>query len=189
MKQIVSLTVLALALAPASAFAQSTATGTVGVDGHVAPICILGDPNPATVDLGQLSASSGPRTGRVATIAPRTVTLPGSYCNFAGSVVTVLANALVVNDPAAPPAGFTRAVNYTASAANWASGPSAATTAALRDGTTPSATGSGSIQPLPKLADISLTFSSFTTPGDSFLVAGDYSGTVVVTLGPAAVAP
>lgn len=189
MKRYVSLAVMALALAPASAFAQSSATGTVGIDGRVAPVCILGDPNPATVNLGQLSASSGPRTGRVATISPQTVTLPASYCNFAGSVVTVRATALVVNDPAAPPAGFTRAVNYTATATNWAAGSSAATTAALRDGTSPTSTGTGSVQPLPKVADITLTLSNFTTPGDSFLVAGNYSGTVVVTLGPAAVAP
>lgn len=189
MKQIVSLTALALALVPASALAQSAATGTVGVDGRVAPVCILGDPNPATVNLGQLSASSGPRTGRVATIANRTIQLPASHCNFAGSVVTVQASALVVNDPAAPGAGFTRSVNYTATASNWSAGSSAATTAALRDGTNATSTGSGTTQPLPKIGDITLTLSNFTTPGDSFLVTGNYSGTVVITLGPAAVAP
>lgn len=189
MKQIVSLTALALALVPASALAQSAATGTVGVDGRVAPVCILGDPNPATVNLGQLSAASGPRTGRVATIANRTVLLPASFCNFAGSVVTVRATALIVNDPAAPPAGFTRAVNYTASASNWASGSSVTTTSALRDGSNATSTGTGTTQPLPKMADITLTLSNFTTPGDGFLVAGNYSGTVVITLGPAAVAP
>ena len=188
MKQTLSLFAFAIAAVPTMASAQVAAEGNVGLDGRVAPVCILGDPNPATVNLGQLSASSGPRTGRVATIANRTVLLPGSFCNFAGSVVTVQATALLVNDPAPPQAGFTRAVNYTATASGWSGGASAATSAALRDGSNASTTGTGSIQPLPSMADITLTLSNFTTPGDGFLVAGNYSGTVVITLGPAAVA-
>ncbi|HQA17948.1 MAG TPA: hypothetical protein PK680_06145, partial [Novosphingobium sp.] len=164
-----------------------TETGTVAVEGSVRPVCILGDPNPALVDLGQLSASSGIRAGRIAVIPTQTVTLPGSYCNFAGSVVTVTATALTSDDTSSPQAGFSRAVNYTASASNWASGASSATTAALRDGSSPTANGTGATQPLPKVADITLTLSAFTAPGDLILVAGNYSGTVVVTLGPAAI--
>jgi hypothetical protein len=180
------LALIVLAAFPATAIAQTTETGTVAVEGQVRPVCVLGDPNPALVNLGQLSANSGPRTGRIAVIAPRTVTLPASYCNFAGSVVSVTATALTSNDTSAPQPGFARAVNYTASASNWASGTSTATTAALRDGTVPTASGFGATQPLPKIADITLTLSSFTAPGDLILVAGNYSGTVVVTLGPAA---
>ena len=180
------LALIVLAAFPATAIAQTTETGTVAVEGQVRPVCVLGDPNPALVNIGQLSANSGPRTGRIAVIAPRTVTLPASYCNFAGSVVSVTATALTSNDTSAPQLGFARAVNYTASASNWASGTSTATTAALRDGTVPTASGFGATQPLPKIADITLTLSSFTAPGDLILVAGNYSGTVVVTLGPAA---
>lgn len=190
MKQTVGLYILALALLPAPALAQSqaSATGTVAIDARVRPVCILGDPNPALVNLGQISASSGPRTGKIDTIAPRTVTLPASFCNFAGSVVRVTTTALTSSDTTPPQAGFTRAVNYTATASGWATGSSAATSNALRDGTSPSATGTGATQPLPKIADISVTLSSFTTPGDLILVAGNYSGNVVVTLGPAAIA-
>ena len=185
MKCKLGLALIVLAAFPATAIAQTTETGTVAVEGQVRPVCVLGDPNPALVNLGQLSANSGPRTGRIAVIAPRTVTLPASYCNFAGSVVSVTATALTSNDTSAPQPGFARAVNYTASASNWASGTSTATTAALRDGTVPTASGFGATQPLPKIADITLTLSSFTAPGDLILVAGNYSGTVVVTLGPA----
>ena len=180
------LALILLAAFPATAIAQTTETGTVAVEGQVRPVCILGNPNPALVNLGQLSASSGPRTGRIAVIASRTVTLPASYCNFAGSVVTVRATALTSSDTSAPQPGFSRAVNYTATATNWASGGSTATTAALRDGSTATANGTGATQPLPKVADITLILSSFTAPGDLILVAGNYSGTVVVTLGPAA---
>lgn len=187
MKRIFGLVAIAVAALPATAMAQSTQTGTVAVDGQVAPVCILGNPNPALVDLGQLSAGSGPRTGRIAVLPSHTVILPASYCNFAGSVVTVSATALTSSDTTAPQPGFARAVNYTATATGWATGGSSATSAALRDGTSATASGTGATQPLPRIADISLTLSSFTAPGDLILVAGNYSGTVVVTLGPAAI--
>jgi hypothetical protein len=180
------LALIVLAAFPAAAMAQTTETGTVAVQGQVRPVCILGNPNPALVNLGQLSASSGPRTGKTTVIPNQTVTLPASFCNFAGSVVTVTATALTSSDTSAPQPGFSRAVNYTATASNWASGSSTATTAALANGTVPTANGAGATQPLPKIADITLTLSNFTAPGDLILVAGNYSGTVVVTLGPAA---
>lgn len=186
MKCTLGLALIVLAAFPAAAIAQTTETGTVAVEGQVRPVCILGNPNPALVNLGQLSASSGPRTGRIAVIPAQTVTLPASYCNFAGSVVTVTATALTSNDASAPQPGFSRAVNYTAAAGNWATGTSTATTAALANGTAGTASGTGATQPLPKVADITLNLSSFTAPGDLILVAGNYSGTVVVTLGPAA---
>jgi len=187
MKRLVSLAILALALPAAPALAQDSATGTVGIDGRVTPVCILGDPDPALVDLGQISESSGPRTCKIRTISPQVVRLPASFCNFAGSVVRVSTTALTSSDTTAPQPGFSRAVNYTATATNWAAGSSAATSAALRDGTSPTASGLGSTQPLPRIADITVTLTNFTTPGDLILVAGNYSGTVVVTLGPAAV--
>lgn len=172
---------------PTAAIAQSTQTGTVAVEGSVRPVCILGNPNPALVNLGQLSAASGPRTGRIAVIPSQTVVLPASYCNFAGSVVTVTASALTSNDTSTPQAGFSRAVNYTAAATGWASGASSATTGALNDGSNRTASGTGAVQPLPRVADITLTLSAFTAPGDLILVAGNYSGNVIVTLGPAAI--
>lgn len=187
MKCKLGLVLIAVAALPSAALAQAAQNGTVAVEGSVRPVCILGDPNPAMVNLGQLSASSGTRTGRIAVIPAQTVTLPASYCNFAGSVVTVNATALTASDTASPPAGFARAVNYTASASGWSSANSAATTAALRDGSSATASGTGATQPLPRIADIALNLSSFTAPGDLILVAGNYSGTVIVTLGPAAV--
>lgn len=179
------LALIAMVALPATASAQSTDSGEVAVEGSVRPICILGEPTPALVNLGQLSASSGARTGRIAVIPSQTVILPASYCNFAGSVVTVSATALTSDDATSPPSGFARAVNYTAAASGWATGASSATTAALASGATPTANGTGATQPLPKVADISLTLSSFTAPGDQILVAGNYSGNVIVTLGPA----
>ncbi|KHK93550.1 hypothetical protein [Novosphingobium malaysiense] len=188
MRKLTGLCAVVLAAVPATAFAEVSDTGNVAIDGRVASICILGDPSSATVDLGQMAATSGSRAGRIDTLAAQTVNLPGSFCNFAGSAVTVDAVALVSNDASPLQAGFARAVNFTARATGWATGDAAATTAALGDGTGASASGTGTTQPLPKIADIGVTLSEFTVPGDSLLVAGSYSGTVVVTLGPATVA-
>jgi hypothetical protein len=187
MKCRLGLFAIAMVALPTAAMAQSTETGTVAVEGSVRPVCILGNPNPALVNLGQLSAASGPRTGRIAVIPSQTVILPASYCNFAGSVVTVNATALTSSDTTSPQAGFGRAVNFTAAASGWSSGSSIATTSALRDGSGATASGIGAVQPLPKVADITLTLSNFTAPSDPILVAGNYSGTIVVTLGPSVV--
>ena len=132
MKCNLGLAMIVLAALPAPAIAQTTQTATVGVEGSVRPVCILGNPTPALVNLGQLSASSGARTGKIAVIPSQTVILPASYCNFAGSVVTVRATALTSSDPTAPQTGFARAVNFTATASGWASGGSAASTAGTR---------------------------------------------------------
>ena len=188
MKRIGQILLLALAALPVPALAQSaTATGTVGVGGQVAPVCILGTPNPAVINLGTLANTSGARVGRIVTFSEQNVTLPSSFCNFAGSQLTVQATALLSTDDTTPPAGFARAVNYTASASGWAATNATVTTTALADGTAATATGTGSVQPLPKLADLLVTLSDFTVTGDAILVAGNYSGTIVVTLGPAAI--
>ena len=190
MKQLIGLFALVAAVIPAAAMAQASppSTGNVAVNGRVAPVCILGGPNPALVNLGTMVATSGVRAGRIAVLPAQSVTLPASYCNFAGSQVTVTANALLAANAGAPPAGYARAVNYTATAANWAAGNAATTTAATASGSSASSTGNGPSHPLPKIADIGVTLSSFSVPGDSLLVTGNYSGTVTVTLGPAAVA-
>lgn len=189
MKKLASLLATSLVLAPVAAMAQASDsdTGSISIDGRVAPICILGDPSPALVDLGQLAATSGMRIGRLAVLGPRTVTLPASFCNFAGSAVRLDATALQGAETSSPQPGFARAVNYTATASGWALGNAVVTTNALRDGSANTGSGTGAPQPLPKIADIGLTLSNFSVPGDLLLVAGNYSGTVIITLGPAVI--
>lgn len=190
MKQLIGLFAFVAAVVPAAAMAQASpsSTGNVAVNGRVAPLCILGGPNPALVDLGVMIATSGTRAGRIAVLPSQAVSLPASFCNFAGSQVTVTANALLAANAAAPPTGYARAVNYTAAAANWAAGAASTTTAASASGSSPASTGNGASQPLPRIADIGLTLSSFSVPSDNLLVTGNYSGSVTITLGPAAVA-
>lgn len=187
MKKLFCTSILTLAALPTAAWAQTDDTANVAIDGRVAPLCILGDPVPAQVDLGLIAATSGPRAGRIDTVSPRVVTLQNSFCNFAGSVVRVDATALVSSDTSSPQPGFARAVNYTATATGWTTGSASATTAALGDGSSPDSSGTGSVQPLPRIANIDVTLSGFSVPGDRILVAGNYQGLVVVTLGAAAI--
>lgn len=177
---------LTLGMAP-SAMAQDSASGKVTVTGQVAKLCVLGAPSDAVIDLGQMADTSGARVGKRATIANKSVSLPGSFCNFANSVVTVNATALTANDATAAQPGFARAVNFVATASNWASTNAVATTAADRQGAGAAAAGSGSVQSLPKLADIGLTLSNYDVPGDLLLVSGGYTGSVTVTLAPEAI--
>lgn len=173
---------------PALAQATDSDSGDVRVTGRVAPLCVLGEPSRATVDLGQMAATSGSRVGRIAVLPAQDVTLPASFCNFAGSALTVTTSALVSDTAGTPPAGFARAVNYTATGSGWVGSSTAATSSAGSDGSNPVATGTGATQPLPKLADIQVQLTTFTVPSDALLLADTYNGLVTVTLGPAAVA-
>lgn len=178
-----------LAVAPAFAQASDSDTGEVSIDGRVASLCILGDASQAVVDLGQLIETSGSRVGRIDTIGARSVTLPDSFCNFAGSTLSVEATALVEDSAAvaATPSGFSRAVNFEASASVWGSGSADAATAAGADGTGPTSNGVSAVEPTPRITDIVVDLDGWSVPGDALLIAGSYSGLVRITLGPAAV--
>lgn len=184
-KLLILATLAALPMASANAQSARSDDKSVAIDGSVASLCILGEPSRTAIDLGQMAATSGPRIGRIAALGTQQVTLPGSFCNFAGTALTISAEALVATDATGVEPGFARAVNYTSTVANWAATDAAATTTASAAGATPSATASGGVQPLPKIADLTLSLSGFTVPSDLLLVAGGYRGNVTITLGPA----
>lgn len=182
---------LAMVGTPALAQATDSDTADVSIDGTVTPLCVLGEPSQASISLNNLINTSGTRVGKIRTIATQSVTLPASFCNFAGSVASIDATALVetANGTNAPPAGFSRAVNYTAVAGQWGGGTASATTAATASGTNATTSGSSAVQQTPRQTDLTVDLSVFTTaPSDLLLVSGSYSGLVRVTLGPAAVA-
>ena len=160
---------------------------SVPVSGNVASLCVLGSPNPSSVDVGQMAQTSGGSVGQITSISTQNVTLPSSFCNYAGTQITVQGTALVAADPSAVQTGFTRAVNFTSTVTTWGATPAAVTTAAdetgLNSGVTQTA--SGGTLCSPKLTDLNLALSGFATPGSNLLlVAGGYSGTVTITLGP-----
>jgi len=178
-----------LSASAAAAGAQAPATGDVGVSANVDGVCRLGPPSRPSVDLGELANRSGIRVGRLAALADAIVTLPGTYCNFGGTQVTLRAEALVQTELSQPPPGFARAVNYSATVRTWAEEPPLITTTASVDGDSPADQDSGGTEPAAKLTDLVLAFFGFSVPSDARLVAGTYQGLVTITLGPAGTGP
>ena len=154
------------------------------INGSVTQLCVLGAPNPGSISLGQMATTSGTRTGKLSAIADQSVQLPATFCNYAGTQISIAATALVEQDTTVPPAGFAKAVNFTANVTGWTSSAASVTTAASADGSNPTTNGTGPQQNAPESANLTLTLTNFTAPGDGILVAGTYNGLVTITLGP-----
>lgn len=165
---------------PGTALAQSSSdTRQFPVIGTVPAICSAGTlvGGNSTFDLGVLINTT---TGFLRTDlnAPDKV-LSAAFCN-ASSTISVTATPLAAaNFSATPPAGFSRAVNYTATASGWTTTPANFTTGA---GSNTAATQS---RPTPFTGDITVGISGFSTVGGATLrpVADtSYTGLVTVTL-------
>lgn len=175
-------------LGPAPLLAQTqgeSAEGEVQMIGSVAPVCVLAEPSERVIDLGTLIDTSGPRIGRMAALAPRQVTMPGSFCNYANTTVTIEASAMTEQTGAAINTGFSRAVNYRVEVSPWAAIEADLLTAAAADGSGAAGIATSATQPLPQVSDLTMELSDFAAPSDALLVAGEYSGLITVTLGPA----
>jgi hypothetical protein len=168
----------------ASAQVASGGENTVEVQGAVTPVCLLGSADRSDVAFGGLIDTVGVRVGRLSTLDTQQIQLPGSFCNYAGTRLTVAAHAMIADGGGAPPPGFARAVNFTAAVSGWTGADAQVTTTAGADGSTPTATGLGGVQPAPRSADLVLTLSDFSAPADAPLAAGGYSGWITITLGP-----
>lgn len=159
--------------------------GEVQVNGRVAPICVLGEPIDKVINLGTMIDTSGPRIGRIAALAPRTVVMPNSFCNYGNTTVSISASALTEQGGAALNTGFSRAVNYRVAVSPWASSDAVVETNAGANGSAPPSSGTSATQSLPKLVDLTMRLSDFSSASDALLVAGNYAGVIVITLGPA----
>jgi hypothetical protein len=168
------------ALAAGSASAQSaTDTKQFTVTGTVPALCSGGtiSGGNSTFNLGVLVDTA---TGLLRTdlAAPNKV-LTGAFCS-SQSTITVAATPLTAqNFTATPPAGFSRAVNYTATASGWT--PNAATFAT---GTT-SNPGAVQTRTTAFSGDITVGIGTFGTSGGNALrlvADNNYMGAVTVTL-------
>jgi len=157
-------------------------SATITVKGTVGSACRLGDLSSSQIDLGQLSNNTD---GTLASISgtPST-TITGSWCNT-GSKIIIVASPLVAQGFAgAPSSGFTKAVNYTASASGWGSAIASDTTLGNSSGAeSTSHSGSQTLND-PEANAITVSLSSFSTPasGDRLVADSDYEGTITVTL-------
>ncbi|MFY8048314.1 MAG: hypothetical protein ACOVNS_05785 [Erythrobacter sp.] len=175
-------------LLPAPLLAQTRGEsdeGEVQVIASVAPVCVLGEPSENVIDLGTLVDTSGPRIGRMAALAARRITMPGSFCNYANTMISVSASAMTEQTGAVLGSGFSRAVNYRVVVSPWAASEADLLTIAAADGSGPAGNAASASQPLPRISDLTVELSGFAAPSDALLVAGEYSGLITVTLGPA----
>ncbi len=167
-------TALIGALVPGVAAAQSS--GTVTINGTVADRCLFTVPS-KIINLGELSLpGTGSTAGKLdaAKVDAATETLSG-WCNGVAATMTVDAAPLVnTSHTTAPPSGFDRIVNYTATAS-----------AGTIDATDTTATGAGSAVTLGLYTgDIIVNVDGSSTPGSGIMIAGNYQGVITVTLAP-----
>lgn len=168
-----TLAVAALAALIPTLASAANVTGTVTVNGSVAGRCqfTLGS---ATITIPELSDTS---TGVLdaSTVNGRNVALTG-WCNGATSNMAVEAQPLL--NATAAPAGFTNRVDYTATA----TAHPAAGNVSANDTTTVAGPGTG--VPVGVFSsDIDVALSSASSTGAK-LIAGAYTGQVLVTLTP-----
>jgi hypothetical protein len=170
MRKFLILTATTAALAAAPAFAQDV-TGTVNVTGEVAPRCQF-TVDSVVLPLGELALSSNGELD-TAKVDDETANLAG-WCNGSSAQIKVEAFPLVGPSFTGDTAAFTNTVNYTATATANSVSPTDTTT--TPGAGTPLSVGifSGQIQ-------VKLSGSSAASKK---LVAGDYTGSVVVTLTP-----
>ena len=162
------------------AFAQSTTAvaGPFPVVGNVPAVCTGGTLTAAdgTFNVGVLVDTS---TGFLLnTLTAPSKTLTGSFCS-ARSSITVAATPMTAQNVAVAPTGFSRTVNYTATAAGWTDTAASFTTGA--------ATNTAAVQQRATAftGNITVGVSGFTTGGGNTLrmVADtNYQGIVTVTL-------
>lgn len=163
---------------PAAAQSTTATTGPLPVTGNVPALCSIGtnSSGSGSFDLGVLINTS---TGLLRTdlSAPPKI-LTGAFCS-ARSNITVSATPLVsVNNLNATP-GFSRTVNFTATAAGWTT---TAATFATGAAANPGAT---QLRPTAFSGDITVSIGSFSTGGgDALRLVADpsYLGAVTVTL-------
>lgn len=178
-KLLLALSALAVAL-PGAAQAQSTtSTKEFQVIGNVPPLCAGGTLTGGN-DIFDLGVLIDTTTGFLRTdlSAPNKI-MTGSFCTTR-STINVSATPLTAqNFTATPPAGFSRTVNYTATAAGWTTTPASFNTATVAN---PAATQTRNTA---FTGDITVGIAGFATGGgNSLRMIADtsYRGLVTVTL-------
>lgn len=174
---ILAVSALGLAASAPAYAADASVTGTVTVTGSVAAKCLFTTDSDSVV-IPELADTTGLLDA--ATVNSQAAELAG-WCNGTASTMAVEANHLEGDFAGSPVAGFTDRVDYTATATAM-TGVEGSTATAASDSS--DAGGAGSPVTVGLFASpIAVTFSD--AAADGRLVAGDYEGSVDVTLSPA----
>ena len=169
---------IAGAASPAAAQSTTDTAGPFPVTGNVPALCTGGTvAGSGSFDLGVLIDTS---TGLLRTdlsAPPQVVT--GAFCSARSTISISATPLLTVNNTGTPPSGFSRRVDYNATASGWTTTPAVFSTAA--------AANPGAVQERETAfqGDITVAVDAFSTGGGNALrlVADtEYEGAVVVTL-------
>lgn len=173
---------VAIALLPSVALAQSaTDTSEFSVIGTVPSICVGGSVSEAggVFDLGVLvDTATGFMRNDLA--APAQI-LNGSFCSSRSTIAVAATPIVAQTFTAAAPAGFSRSVDYVATASGWTTNPAVFGTSAAANSAASQTRETAFSGP------ITVGIGSFATTGGSALrLVADtsYLGTVTVTLTP-----
>lgn len=173
------LPVLALVLCGPSLAAESDTKGPVPITGNVPILCSIGTVS-ASDNVFAVGLLTDTSTGRLLpnlSAPPRVIA--ASYCNTRSQISIAASPMEAQSYTAAPPDGFSRIVDYTATASGWTAAPASYMTGSA---TNPQAT---QLRNTAFGGDITVSVSAFQTNGgnDLRLVSDDaYRGIVTVTL-------
>jgi type 1 fimbria pilin len=188
MKNLLIATAVLATLASAPAFANTAPqNGTVTFTGTVAAACSAVSPTTATIPLGALSNGVGTFLPGVVDSAGGTYT-SSITCNGAGTKLQMTANQITgsVSVPVGAPAAFTNQIDYKAEletvGTGYAQSPESA--GVLVSDATGGTGGSQTIGLL--MSNVALDLSDATIGAATTLVAGNYTGSVTITLTPGA---
>jgi hypothetical protein len=178
-KTLLVATGLAAALAAPASAQSTTDSESFQVIGNVPALCAAGTVTGGnnTIDLGVLTDTATGFLRSDLTAPPRIIT--GSFCSSRSTIRVEATPMVAQNFTAAPPAGFSRTVNYQATASGWTTTPATFSTAQTTN------TAATQTRNTAFTGDITVSLSNFATGGGNTLrlVADNrYLGTVVVTL-------
>ena len=175
---LVALTTAGTLLAAEAEAASAPVSAHVLISGTVTPLCSVGVPadGDTVFNLGTLVDTA---TGLLLPNLAATKTLNEAFCNALSNITVSATQMRAQSFTTTPPAGFTTAVNFSASASGWSAAPAVFVTALAAN---PSA-----VQSVPGAfaADIVIALSQFTAAGGPTLVPvadSAYQGTVTITV-------
>lgn len=186
MKKLTTLALLATAAIATPAMAQTSATGTVQVNGSVAAKCTITSTAPASIELNELALSDGTVNSA---FSNQTGGLTRNFtvkCTSASPTVSVSSTALNNTTDSTTGGGYTGRVQYTSTVVADKSPSGSVTTSYTTADTLPAASSVGVGAPLKNAADnVRVTVSNGTTtnPGD-LLKAGNYTSTITIVVSP-----
>lgn len=181
--KLILLPALAAMATPGLSYAQATEQSqTITVNGEVAQACMLGAPANSTLQLGALTGTDGRlKPDLTSTAVAASTSIANAWCNTPNKI-TLKSSPMTTSAPTlVMPSNFAREIAFTATLTGW-------TDPVVNTALTADRSVDG-ISTTPQAANpLTVAFSALTPvvggapKADNFIVAGDYSATVTITL-------